>query len=43
MSRRKHQQRVEEHYSHRLAPWMAGFAGVCILLMLVIYVATMPL
>jgi hypothetical protein len=43
MSRRKHQRRLEEHYSNRLAPWLAGSGGVCVLLMLAIYVATMPL
>jgi len=43
MSRRKHQRRLEEHYRNRLAPWLVGSAGVCVLLMLAIYVATMPL
>jgi hypothetical protein len=43
MSRRKHQQRLEEHYSNRLAPWLVCSAGVCALLMLAVYVATMPL
>jgi hypothetical protein len=43
MSRRKHQRRLEEHYRTQLAPWMAGSLGVCVLLMLVIYIATIPL
>jgi len=43
MSRRKRQRRLEEHYRIQLAPWMAGILGLCVLLMLAIYVATMPL
>ena len=43
MSRHKHQRRLEEHYRTQLAPWLVGSAGVCILLIVVIYVATMPL
>lgn len=43
MSRRKHQRRLEEHYGNLLAPWTAGVLAVCALLMLVIYVGTMPL
>ncbi len=43
MSHRKHQRRLEEHYRNQLVPWLAGAAGVCILLMLALYVATMPL
>jgi hypothetical protein len=43
MSRRKHQRRLEEHDRNRLAPWLVGSAGVCILLMLALYVATIPL
>jgi len=43
MSRRKHQRRLEEHYRNQLAPWMAGSLGVCVLLMLAVYIATMPL
>jgi hypothetical protein len=43
MSRRKRQRRLEEHYRTQLAPWMAGTLGACVLLMLAIYVATMPL
>jgi hypothetical protein len=42
MSRRKHQRRLEEHYRSQLAP-LVGSAGVCVLLMLAIYIATMPL
>jgi len=43
MSRRKRQRRLEERYGNQLAPWMAGAMGVCVLLMLAIYIATMPL
>jgi hypothetical protein len=43
MSRRKRQRRLEEHYRNRLAPWLVGSAGACVLLMLALYVATMPL
>ncbi|WP_280136895.1 hypothetical protein [Microvirga vignae] len=43
MSRRKRQRRLEEHYRNHLAPVMAGSLGLCVLLMLAIYVATMPL
>ena len=43
MSRRKRQRRLEEHYKNGLAPWLVGSAGVCVLLMVAIYVATMPL
>ncbi len=43
MSRRKHQRHLEEHYRNQLAPWMAGSLGVCALLMVAVYVATMPL
>jgi hypothetical protein len=43
MSRRKHQRRLEEQYRSQLAPWLVGAAGGCVLLMLAIYIATMPL
>jgi hypothetical protein len=43
MSRRKRQRCLEEHYGSQLAPWMTGSLGVCVQLMLAIYVATMPL
>ncbi|WP_281351892.1 hypothetical protein [Microvirga makkahensis] len=43
MSRRKRQRRLEEQYRSQLAPWLVGAAGTCVLLMLVIYIATMPL
>ncbi|WP_255616663.1 hypothetical protein [Microvirga puerhi] len=43
MSHRKRQRRLEEHYGTQLAPWLAGILGACVLLMLAIYVATMPL
>jgi hypothetical protein len=43
MSRRKHQRRLEEHYRNHLAPLLVGSAGVCVLLMLALYIATMPL
>jgi len=43
MSRRKHQRRLEEQYRNQLAPWLVGAAGACVLLMLAIYIATMPL
>jgi hypothetical protein len=43
MSRRKHQRRLEKHYRDQLAPWMAGSIGICVLLMVAVYVATMPL
>ena len=43
MSRRKHQRRLEEHYKSQLAPWLVGSAGMGVLLMMAIYIATMPL
>ncbi len=43
MSRRKHQRRLEEHYRTQIAPWMVGSLGLVILLMLAIYLATIPL
>jgi len=43
MSRPTHQRRLGEHYRNQLAPWLVGSAGVCNLLMLALYVATMPL
>ena len=43
MSRRKRQRRLEEHYRNQLALWMAGCLGLGVLLMLAVYVATMPL
>jgi hypothetical protein len=43
MSRRKRQRHLEEHYRTQLAPWLAGSVGVCILLMLAIYIAAIPL
>ncbi|MGF9759398.1 hypothetical protein AAII07_47115 [Microvirga sp. 0TCS3.31] len=43
MSRRKHQRRLEKHHRNQLAPWLAGSAGVCVLLLVAVYVATMPL
>jgi hypothetical protein len=43
MSRRKHQRRLEEYHRNQLAPWLVASAGLCVLLMLAIYVATMPL
>jgi hypothetical protein len=43
MSRRKHQRRLEQHYRTQLAPWMAGSMGICVLLMVAIYIASMPL
>ncbi len=43
MSRRKRQRRLEEHYRTQLAPWLVGTAGICVLLMLALYIATMPL
>jgi hypothetical protein len=43
MSRRKHQRRLDEHYRSQLAQWLVGTAGICVLLMLALYIATMPL
>jgi len=43
MSRRKRQRRLEEHYRAQLTPWVAGTLGACVLLMLAIYLARMPL
>jgi hypothetical protein len=43
MSRRTRQRRLEERYGSQLAPWMAGSLGLGILLMLALYLATMPL
>ena len=43
MSRRKRQRHLEARYRNQLAPWMAGTLGLCVLLMLAIYLATMPL
>ena len=43
MSRRKRQRRLEERYGSQLAPWIAGTLGACVLLMLGLYLATMPL
>jgi hypothetical protein len=43
MSRRKRQRRLEERYGSQLTPWMAGSLGLGVLLMLALYLATMPL
>ncbi|MEZ0171211.1 hypothetical protein [Microvirga sp. TS319] len=43
MSRRKHQRHLEEQYRTQLTPWVAGSLGLGVLLILAIYLATVPL
>jgi len=42
MSRRKYQMRLQQH-QRVLAPWTFGVLGLAALLMVAIYVGTMPL
>jgi hypothetical protein len=43
MSRRKYERRLEQSYGTVLMPWLMGLLVVAVLLMLALYVATMPL
>ena len=43
MSRRKHERRLEERYGSPLTPWTMGILATCALLVLLVYIGTMPL